>query len=93
MIAVVVDVAVANAGTILVGSGNAGTSGDVHERELAGLSELVRVEAVRSAGAVGHIDVEVPVTIEIEHGDAGRAPRLNWRGKQVVERIGVFGLE
>src|SRR5262245_2669898 len=93
MIAVVVDIAVANAGTVLVGSGNASSSGDIRERKLSGLAELVRVDAVGPARAIGDIDVEIPVAVEVEDGDAGGTPRFNWRREQIIRRVGIFSLQ
>ena len=87
-VAVVVDVAVADAGAVLIDRGDAGSRGPVHEDQPAGFPKLARVEAVRPARPVRHVDVKVAVVVEIEEGDARRAARLDGRVEQIIEREG-----
>ena len=90
--AVVVDVAEAGPGGILLGGRRAGGVGDQLEREASILGEPVAVEGVVFAGAVGDIDVEVAVAVEVEKGDARGAVALHRVPEEQAGEAGAAAL-
>lgn len=73
-IAVVVEVAVADAGRILVAGRDFGARRDVDEAHLSGVADLIGEEAVVPARAVGHVEILVAVTVVVQN----RYPGAPW---------------
>ena len=78
LVTVVVDVAVTDPRPVLIDCVDPCGGGNVDERKMPSLSELILVQAVASAWPVRDEHVDVTIVVVVEQRDTWRTPRLFW---------------